>query len=271
MQHVFHFSDVIMRAMASQITDVSVVCSTVSPDKSKKHQRSASLASVRGIHRSAVDFPHKGPVMWKMFPFDDVIMTLQYFATQVIINIQEANNGLLDSIRAQARQHGLSENQFRQCLTLSSDRRLPVKISVPSEEFQEVSIFSNNNNGEEYYDCDIGIINTFILIVITSLVSTVNMLTSSNGNIFRITGAFCGEFTGHRWIPLAKASDAELGYFLFFNIRLNKRLSKQSRDQWLEVPSDSSWRHCNDTTLHHMTEYSWESLSATNWDVCNDW
>ena len=36
-----------------------------------------------------------------------------------------------------------------------------------------------------------------------------SMMTSSNGNIFRITGPLCGKFTGHRWIPLTKASDAE--------------------------------------------------------------
>ena len=40
----------------------------------RKHQRSASLAFVRGIHRWQVDFPHKGPVTRKMFPFDDGIM-----------------------------------------------------------------------------------------------------------------------------------------------------------------------------------------------------
>ena len=34
------------------------------------------------------------------------------------------------------------------------------------------------------------------------------MMTLSNGNIFRITGPLCGEFTGHRWIPHVKASDA---------------------------------------------------------------
>ena len=34
------------------------------------------------------------------------------------------------------------------------------------------------------------------------------MMTSSNGNIFRVTGPLCGEFTGHRWIPQTKASDA---------------------------------------------------------------
>ena len=37
-----------------------------------------------------------------------------------------------------------------------------------------------------------------------------SMMTSSNGDIFRVTGPLWGEFTGHRWIPLTKASDAEL-------------------------------------------------------------
>ena len=34
------------------------------------------------------------------------------------------------------------------------------------------------------------------------------MMTSSNGNIFRVTGPLWVESTGHWWIPLAKASDA---------------------------------------------------------------
>ena len=41
------------------------------------------------------------------------------------------------------------------------------------------------------------------------------MMTSSNGNIFRVTCHFCGEFTGHWWIPLTKASDAELWCLLW--------------------------------------------------------
>ena len=41
------------------------------------------------------------------------------------------------------------------------------------------------------------------------------MMTSSNGNFFRVTGPLRGEFTGHRWIPLTKASDAELWIFLW--------------------------------------------------------
>ena len=48
-----HYSDVIMSTMATQITGVFA----------------------RGIHRWPVDSPHKGPVTWKMFPFDDIIMS----------------------------------------------------------------------------------------------------------------------------------------------------------------------------------------------------
>ena len=68
------------------------------------------------------------------------------------------------------------------------------------------------------------------------------MMTSSNGNIFRVTGHLCGEFTGTRWIPLTKASDAEL---FFFDLWLYKRLSKQSTRRLYETPSRSLWRHCN--------------------------
>ena len=70
-----HYSDVIMIAMASQITGVSMVYSIVcSGADQRRHQSSASLVFVRGIHRWSVDSPHKGPVTRKMFPFDDVIM-----------------------------------------------------------------------------------------------------------------------------------------------------------------------------------------------------
>ena len=70
-----HYSGVIMGAMASQITSLAIVYSTVySGADQRKHQSSASLAFVQGIHRSPVVSPHKGPVTRKMFSFDDVIM-----------------------------------------------------------------------------------------------------------------------------------------------------------------------------------------------------
>ena len=48
-----------------------------------------------------------------------------------------------------------------------------------------------------------------------SLSDSLGMMTSSNGNIFRVTGHLCGKFSGHRWIPRTKNSDAELWYFLW--------------------------------------------------------
>ena len=72
---IFHYSDVIMGAMASQITNLTIVYSTVySGADQRKHQRSALLAFVWGIHRWPVKSPHKWPVTRKMLPFDDVIM-----------------------------------------------------------------------------------------------------------------------------------------------------------------------------------------------------
>ena len=74
-EQFFHYSDVMMGAMASQNTGVSVVYSTVcSGADQRKYQSSASLAFVRGIRRSPADSLHQGPITRKMFPFDDVIM-----------------------------------------------------------------------------------------------------------------------------------------------------------------------------------------------------
>ena len=70
-----HYNDVIMSAMSSQITSLTIVYSTVQSGlDQRKHQSSASLAFVRGIHRWPVNSLHKWPVTWKMFPFDDVIV-----------------------------------------------------------------------------------------------------------------------------------------------------------------------------------------------------
>ena len=76
------------------------------------------------------------------------------------------------------------------------------------------------------------------------------IIKSSNGNMFRVTG-FCagnspvntgnspvtGKFPSHR--PVTRSFD------VFFDLRLIKRLSKQSRRRWFETPSRSLWRHCN--------------------------
>ena len=71
----FRYNDVIMNVMASLITSLTIFYPIVYPgEDQRKHQSSASLAFVRGIHQWPVNSPHKGPVTRKMFPFDDVVM-----------------------------------------------------------------------------------------------------------------------------------------------------------------------------------------------------
>ena len=72
-----------MSAMASKITNITIVYSSVYSDADqRKHQSSAPLAFVREIHRWPVNSPHKRPVTRKMFPFDDVIIWLPGIASQ---------------------------------------------------------------------------------------------------------------------------------------------------------------------------------------------
>ena len=72
---IMHYYDVIMGAITSLITSLTIVYSTVYLDADqRKHQSSASLTFVQGFHRGPVNSPHKSPVTRKMFPFDDAIM-----------------------------------------------------------------------------------------------------------------------------------------------------------------------------------------------------
>ena len=63
------------------------------------------------------------------------------------------------------------------------------------------------------------------------------MMTSSNGNIFRVTGHLCGEFHAQR--PVTRSFD------VFFDLRRIKGLNKQSWDWWFETLSRPLWRHNN--------------------------
>ena len=83
------------------------------------------------------------------------------------------------------------------------------------------------------------------------------MMTSSNGNIFHVTGPLYWEYTGHRWItrtrPVTRSFD------VFFYLHLNKWLSKQSWGWWFETPLCSLWRFCN---VSYLCSDLSESLSA---------
>ena len=154
-----------MNTIASQITSLTIVYSTVYSGADQiKHQSSASLAFVRGIHRWPVNSPHKGPVTRKMFPFDDVIM----------------------------------------CTALLCVLMLWL-----------------------YHQCFL-----------------IHIMTSSNGNIFRVAGPLCGEFTGPGEFPAQRPVTRSFDFF--FDLRPNKRLSKQPWGWWFETPSWLLWRQCKD-------------------------
>ena len=95
-ERCLHYGDVIMSAMASQITGVSIVCLTIcSGADQRQHQSSASLFFL--WIRWPVDSPHKGPTTWKMSPFDVVnkYTTLFMWENDSINNIE--TDGLLTS------------------------------------------------------------------------------------------------------------------------------------------------------------------------------
>ena len=73
------------------------------------------------------------------------------------------------------------------------------------------------------------------------------MMTSSSGNIFRITNHLCGNslVTGEipTQMPVMRSFD------IFFDLRLNERLSKQSWGWWFELPSHPLWSHSDDMAL----------------------
>ena len=102
-----YYYDVIMGAITSQITSLTIVYSTVySGADQRKHQSSASLAFVWVIHRWPVS-PHKWPVTRKLFPLDDVIMNTRnqlskpkWLKKSVIFsNINNSFNDILTSLR----------------------------------------------------------------------------------------------------------------------------------------------------------------------------
>ena len=88
------------------------------------------------------------------------------------------------------------------------------------------------------------------------------MMMSSNGsiNIFRVAGHFCGEFTGPGEFPAQRP--VTRSFDVFFDLSLNKRLSKQSWGWWFETQSRPLWRHYN--VLSHTTYQAKLTLVACN-------
>ena len=121
-----HYTGVIMSAIASQITSLTIVYSAVySGADQRTYQSSASLAFVWGIHWWLVNSPHKGPVARKTFPFDDVIMITAISQT-TSLNAFSWVIGILIQISL----NFLPRDPMNNMPTLLSDTTSYIKISI---------------------------------------------------------------------------------------------------------------------------------------------
>ena len=170
---VAHCGDVIISVMASQITSLTIVYLTIySGADQRKHQSSVSLAFVSGIHRWPVNSGHKGPVMQKMFPFDDNTVLIDDYICKTWVWKNSCGKHLLIWINHLA--HNFS-----------------IIGKVPWLHFSEWLLENESSPWKNV--ANYPYLPFFI------------MMTSSNGNIFHVTGLLCWEFSGHRWIsPLQR-------------------------------------------------------------------
>ena len=200
---VLHYIDVIMTTMASQITSLTVVYSTVYSDADqRKHQSSASLAFVWGIHRDRWIPRTKGQLRGKCFH----LMTSSCKQTYIKPTDKDGSKC-----------HHFCKRQFYTILCISQLLYFYQKYwnVLPRVQLLVSQLWRHWLNQRWTSST------TYIYII----------MTSSNGNRFRVTSPLCkGQWRGA---------------LMFFHLRLNKRLSKQSWSRWFETPLRSLWRQSN--------------------------
>ena len=220
-----------MCAMASQITSLAIVYSTVySTADQRKHQSSASLAFVRGILRWPVNSPHKRPVTRKMFPFDDVIMTCFGLKT----------TGLRHPVIAEslALRHHIDStvtitplyDYCTTCISRNSHSKYFGRVgNLLVYLFWLVCIFTLNPSMQWLSTCFISYPQECVIsqLIPHDVIKWNHFLRywSFVRGIHRVTGEFPPQS------PVTRSFD------LFLDLRLNKRLSKQSWSWWFETPS----------------------------------
>ena len=101
------------------------------------------------------------------------------------------------------------------------------------------------------YDLDVGKFELFQWMIFG--LNHISMMTSSNGNLFRVTGHLRREFIGDRWPHKGQWR----GALMFFYLRLNERLSKQSWGRWFETPSHALWRYRNEVRYIKGRDCCW--------------
>ena len=280
-----------MNAQASRITSLTIVYSPVYLDADqRKHQSSASLAFVWGIHRGPVNSSHKGPVKRKMFPFDDVIMITVITHSRSYLSpncqddrvcratshlfgshetcIQKINISPRDHIWeafwlcpirlecrwAAAHHHSAGRDQFRYAPSQWETSLHCNDVSNCVHSFIHSFIHS--------FMCTCDYENLYFVIFYCTLLE--NKLTTTLQTYY-IAGPYCpNPMPSTSWwhheketlsalLALCARNSPVTGEFplqrpvtqsfdVFFDLRWNKLLSKQSWGWWSETPSRPLWR-----------------------------
>ena len=192
-----HYNDVIMGAMASQITSLNIIYATVysGPDQ-RIYQSSASLAICARNSPVTGEFPaqmasnaENVSIWWRHHELFLLLVWLVYLYHRVhVFHIIRLSNGFNFFRNEHSSFYKYFVNKL--ACTLASQQKLE------RENYKWLRIHIDDISSSD--------------MVSTLRRKTLTMMTSSNGSIFRVTGPLCGEFTGDRWISLTKASDAEL-------------------------------------------------------------
>ena len=224
---VYHYNDVIMGATTSQITSLTIVYSTVySGADQRKHESSASLAFVRGIHRSPVNSLHNAEnvsIWWRRHE-----VHAWFHKNSVCSNFESKC-----STRSQfCTRHGNSAVMKCTKLWPALMKIFRVRITMILQDIDDELIKHLWYGSQAAHDDDI------------------------KWNQFLRYWPCVREPTGHRWIPLTKTSDAELWCFLWTT-------PKQTVEQTIEMPviwdavvliMTSLW--CSSLQLNLLTEPS---------------
>ena len=112
--------------MVSQITSLTIVYSTVySGADQRKHQSSASLAFMQGIHWWPVNPPHKWPVTRKIFLFDDFIMSFEDW----VFYLQVRNETWVNTLRPRWNRLQFADGIFK-CIFLNETIWFSIEMSL---------------------------------------------------------------------------------------------------------------------------------------------
>ena len=179
---------------------------------------------VRGIQWSMIDSHHKGPVRQTSFPMNHVTMSSRCLCSCTVINPilpivmfsggAKKESAVLSETSLCCLGKELGPTTLKICMYLNVPTLtlIQMQTSAQAKKWSEEELGSHmllawkrQREGAKVMYKD----------EIYGVWSSNDMMTSSNGNIFRVTGHLCGEFTGLRWIPHTKASDAELWCFLW--------------------------------------------------------